>query len=75
LEGRINVEPLDYWRLSDEVSVVQAALLIVGEDPSDSQEHVDGWEAQNRPKGYDATLFVIMDEALSKIRIHQSLRP
>jgi hypothetical protein len=48
------MDSLDYWRLCDEVSVVQAALLIVGEDPSESQDDIDNWEARNRPKGYDA---------------------
>jgi hypothetical protein len=48
------MDSLDYWRLCDEVSVVQAALLIVGEDPSESQDYIDNWEAGNRPKGYDA---------------------
>ena len=35
------MDPLDYWRLCDELSVVQAALLIVGEDPSGTQDHID----------------------------------
>jgi hypothetical protein len=48
------MEALDYWRLCDELSVVQAALLIVGEDPSGTQESVDRNEAQNRPRGFDA---------------------
>jgi hypothetical protein len=29
-------DPLDYWRLCEEVSVAQAALLIVGADPTGS---------------------------------------
>ena len=29
------MEKMDYWRLCDEFSVVQAALLIVGTDPSE----------------------------------------
>ena len=28
------MDVFDYWRLCDQLSVVQAALLIVGEDPS-----------------------------------------
>jgi hypothetical protein len=35
------MDPLDYWRLCDELSVVQAALLIVGEDPSGTQDYID----------------------------------
>ena len=45
---------LDYWRLCDELSVVQAALLIVGEDPSESQDYIDNWQPDRRPKGYEA---------------------
>lgn len=48
------MEPLDSWRLCDELSVIQAALLIIGADPSESQEYIDGWEAHKRPVGYDA---------------------
>jgi hypothetical protein len=50
------MDPLDYWRLCDELSVVQAALLIVGEDPSGLQWHVGRREPQDRPRGYDATI-------------------
>jgi hypothetical protein len=45
---------LDYWRLCDELSVVQAALLIVGQDPAGMQEYVDKNNPQDRPTGYDA---------------------
>jgi hypothetical protein len=45
---------LDYWRLCDELSVVQAALLIVGKDPSGFQNTIDHQHPSNRPKGYDA---------------------
>jgi hypothetical protein len=48
------MDPLDYWRLCDELSVVQAALLIVGEDPAQFQEHIENWEGSRRPTGYDA---------------------
>jgi hypothetical protein len=46
------MDSLDYWRLCDELSVVQAAVLIVGEDPSAFQEWIEG--AHTRPEGYDA---------------------
>jgi hypothetical protein len=48
------MDSLDYWRLCDELSVVQAALLIVGEDPSQLQERIDTTGAHARPEGYDA---------------------
>ena len=34
------MECLDYWRLCDELTVVQAALLIIGEDPQDAEENL-----------------------------------
>ena len=49
-----NVEPLDFWRLCDELSVVQAALLIVGVDPSKCTSYVEDWELEKRPAGYAA---------------------
>jgi hypothetical protein len=54
IEYGVPMDALDYWRLCDEVSVVQAALLIVGEDPAVPQEYIAQWEPENRPKGYDA---------------------
>lgn len=47
------MESLDYWRLCDEVSVVQAALLILGDDPTDKQYSVEK-NTKSRPKGYEA---------------------
>jgi len=47
------MDEMDYWRLCDEFNIMQAALLIVGEDPSVA-EYAEGWEPQNRPKGYEA---------------------
>jgi hypothetical protein len=47
------MDALHYWRICEELSVVQAALLIVGEDPSDYPEYFD--RNDGTPKGYDAT--------------------
>lgn len=49
------VESLDYWRLCDELSVPQAAQLILGIDPSSEEgTYVDGWVPYQQPKGYAA---------------------
>src|SRR5262245_10426131 len=48
------MDSFNYWRLCDELSVVQAALLIVGEDPSQLQYHVENNPPSKRPSGYDA---------------------
>lgn len=47
------MEEMDYWRLCEEFNIVQAALLVVGEDPT-CAEYVEGWEVDKRPKGYEA---------------------
>jgi len=48
------MESLDYWRLCDELSVIQAALLIVGSDPGTDASYVEGWDPESRPPGYEA---------------------
>lgn len=58
------MEPLDYWRLCDEVSVIDAALLIVGEDPSQNR-YIDNWEPHNRPKGYEAAISALQNSVNS----------
>jgi len=44
----------DLWRLCDQLTIVQAALLLSGNDPSHLQDSVEGTSAQSRPPGYDA---------------------
>ena len=47
------MEPLDYWRLCDELTILQAALLVAGVDPS--QHHaVENWNVHDRPIGFEA---------------------
>lgn len=49
------MESLDYWRLCDELSIVHAALLIVGIDPSSEDgTDCDKREERRRPTGYTA---------------------
>ena len=48
------MDDFDYWRLCDEVSVVQAALLMVGKDPGVAQEYIASWDPERRPKGFEA---------------------
>ena len=43
------MEGLDYWRLCEELSVIQAALLVVGCDPSSEDS-----AAEKKPVGYEA---------------------
>ncbi len=47
------MKELDYWRLCEELNIVQAALLVVGDDPGLS-EYAEGWDVHKRPKGFEA---------------------
>lgn len=55
-------DPLFFWRLHDEVSVVNAAILMVGGDPSDKEELWDEgtrdtyWAQKLSYPGYEAAL-------------------
>lgn len=47
-------DSLDYWRLCDSLSVSQAALLMIGEDPSGENMYIENWDPDKRPIGYEA---------------------
>lgn len=47
------MEAFDYWRLCEELNIVQAALLVVGENP-DCAEYIEGHQVEKRPLGYEA---------------------
>ena len=48
------MDGLDYWRLCDQLDIVQAALLVCGHDPSADQSTVENWSPDTRPPGYEA---------------------
>lgn len=55
LNAFLQLSKFDFWRLCDELSVFQAALLTIGEDPSaEGMEHLETWSSHQRPRGYDA---------------------
>lgn len=56
---------IDYWKFAKQLSIVQAALLTIGIDPSDCQEYIDHWNAQDRPVGYDALISALKTDVLS----------
>lgn len=68
------MQGLDFWRLCDEMSIVQAALLIAGNDPSSDAEYVEGWAPEKRPKGYAAAKTAISN-ALRRGAIKGQLVP
>jgi hypothetical protein len=46
---------LNYWRLCDELNIVQAAMLVANINPSSSDgANAEGWDVHNRPDGYEA---------------------
>jgi hypothetical protein len=54
LNYQLMLESLDYWRLCDELTIMQAAMLVVGEDPSTENSYVENLDIQFRPSGYEA---------------------
>jgi len=55
------MESLDYWRLCDELSLVQAVLLLVGCDPSNEATSVESRAMHERPHGYEAARTAIVN--------------
>jgi hypothetical protein len=52
------MEALDYWRLCDELTVNQAALLVAGVDPA-GYTNIEQLNADERPTGFDAARHAI----------------
>lgn len=68
------MEPMEHWRLSTDLSVVHAALLIVGIDPSSEVgANCDSWKTNEQPPGYAAvksalTIDILNGKLPAKIR-------
>jgi hypothetical protein len=60
------MDALDYWRLCDELSVVQAALLIAGKDPSGLQDVIDSQPPADIPVGYAAAKAALINAIMGK---------
>lgn len=56
---------LKHWRLVDEFTIVQAALLIANEDPSSDQYHIEEWSSDQRPTGYEAAKAGLLNAVVS----------
>lgn len=54
------MDSFDYWRLSDQLSIMQAALLMIGQDPSQCSDYIEGWQCEQRPEGYEAVKSAIV---------------
>jgi hypothetical protein len=66
------MEKLDYWRLCDELSVVQAAMLLVGGDPSEAS-HVMNDPENERPENF-STAMVALSHAILGGRLSATIR-
>lgn len=57
---------IDFWRLADELTIIQAALLICGYDPTDLQGDVN-CNDKNYPDGYVAIKHALTSAAKSEV--------
>jgi hypothetical protein len=55
-----------WWRLSDELSVIEAILLVLGYEPQGLAEYVDNHDARSQPAGYVAVKSGILAGLRSK---------
>ena len=65
------MESIDFWKLCDQLTAVQAALLVAGHNPSD-HDGVENWIPKRQPEGYHAARHAIMT-AIESNRIEGSL--
>ena len=56
-----HLEISDFWRLVDELTIAQAALLVIGLDPALYQDEIEeqGYSTAHKPKGYEAAKLAI----------------
>lgn len=58
-------DDLDFWRLCDELSIKEAALLIAGVSPA-MNDSVESWEVEQRPRGYEAARTALLNALRGK---------
>jgi len=75
-DNKLNeLDALDFWRLCDELSIIQAALLTIGVNPESTEGvYCEDWKPEERPKGYEAAKTAITN-ALRKGVIEGRLTP
>jgi hypothetical protein len=67
------MESIDFWKLNDNFTIVQATLLILDIDPTGEQEWVLKSDVQNRPVGFDAIYSGIV-QAIKNKTLNATLR-
>jgi len=63
---------IDFWRLSDELTIIQAALLICGIDPAGKEHSIE--RQSKRPRGYDAIKHALLISYNNKSLIGKEVR-
>jgi hypothetical protein len=75
-EGRTGLsdrEALELWRLADQLSVIEASLLLLSEDPQ-NHLYIENQDGSDCPKGYEATRNAIT-RALKSGSIEGAIKP
>lgn len=49
----IELDDFDFWRLCEELTIQEAALLVAGVSPA-TNSYVEKWNTSDRPRGYEA---------------------
>ena len=62
------MQTIDFWRLCERLSLVQAALLLAGHDPSHFKDGFEDLTSTKQPEGYHACLAAI-ESALKEEKI------
>ena len=58
----------EYWRLATELTIRQAALLIVGQEPSsETGTNCEDWKEHERPHGYEAVKQALVSALRKKL--------
>lgn len=56
----LDPDDFDFWRLCDELTIMEAALLVAGVSPAVSST-VETWPTHKRPRGYEAAKTAIQN--------------
>ncbi len=66
------MKEIDFWRLSDELTIIQATLLICGIDPAGREFDIE--RQSKRPKGYDAIKHALLSSYRNKSLVGKEVR-
>lgn len=66
------METIDFWRLCERLSFVQAGLLLAGHDPSHLENRVESLNTEKQPEGYPACRAAI-EFAVAQKKVEGSL--